>query len=219
MNIVFKKNENLIIYGTDTFGFLAYSYFLKFSDYKNILFFDDYQNNLPTRLKNKFINKPNLNSYKNFDLFIAIGYKKLNTIRAKIFEKYFDILNIISFVHPSVELHNNKLGRNCFIMENVSFALNNKIGNSNIFWSGTTIGHDIIIKSHNFFSGSVTVSGNVKIGNNNFFGINVGIIGDKKIGNYCMIDAGEIIKKNLINYSFVNKDLNFKKILNSKIFL
>ena len=154
---------------------------------------------------------------KDFDFFLAIGYSKLNLVRQKFYE-YFKRKNFpfINFVHPNVNNYSSKIGKNNFIMENVSINPYTSLGNNNIIWSSTIIGHHNKVGSHNFFSGNSTISGNSLIENNCFFGVNSCTKDNIKIKAFSFIDAGEFVNKSLKKYTFFNSIHNSRDKINTK---
>ena len=214
--------KKLIIFGNSLMSEIVYYYFKNFSEYSNseILFSCD---------KKFLINKSKFNcevidtkkllklQKKDFDIFIAIGYSKLNTIREK-FYKFFlkKNFNLINFIHPDAKVYCKKIGINNFIMDNVSINPYTYIGDNNIIWSSTTIGHHNKIKSNNFFSGNTTISGNSEIMNNCFFGVNSCTKDNIKIANYCFIDAGEYVFNSIKNFTFYNEIHNKNNKIKTK---
>lgn len=217
--------KKLVIFGNSLMSEVAYYYFLNFSDYGKgeIIFSCD----------KKFINSKKkfncdvisrealINLKKNtFEIFIAIGYSKLNKTR-EFFFNYFlkKNFNFTNFIHPSSKTYAKKLGKNNFIMDNVSINPYSEIKDNNIIWSSTVIGHHNKIGSNNFFSGNCTISGNSKIDNNIFFGVNSCTKDNLKIGSFSFIDAGEYVNNSIKKYSFVNKTFNLNNKIKTNQFL
>jgi len=130
-----------------------------------------------------------------FKMFIAIGYKKLNTIRA---DKYNEAKSkgyaLISYVSSkAIHWGDTGIGDNCFILENQVIQPSVKIGNDVVLWSGNHFGHDVTIGDHCWISSHVVVSGGVTIGPYTFIGVNATIRDDVTIGRECIIGAGATI--------------------------
>ena len=205
-------DKNLLIFGNSIMAEVVFSYFSKYSNYKKIIFCAEKKY---IKKGNKFISNvlpidEALKLNKKFhDVFIAIGYSKMNTVREKFvnffLKKNFSVTN---FIHPNNNIFLKNLGVNNFIMENVSINPYTKIGNNNFFWSSVVIGHHNLIGSNNFFSGNVTVSGNSRIKNNCFFGVNSCTKDGVIIDDYSFIDAGEYVTNNLKKFFFYNKKVN-----------
>ena len=101
-----------------------------------------------------------------FNMFIALGYSKLNEIRKVKFEKALEKgYELASYVDSSVQLHeNNSIGRNCFIFEDNTIQPYVEIGDNVILWSGNHVGHHSKIQCHTFIASHVVISGHVEIG-------------------------------------------------------
>ena len=153
---------------------------------------------------------------RSFNVFIAIGYSKLNKIREKFFKILKKKYNIVNFIHPDASCYQKNLGINNFIMDNVSINPYTKIGDNNIFWSNCVIGHHTIIKNNNFFSGNTTISGNCEIKDNCFFGVNSSVKDSIKIESASFVDAKKYISKNLKKDIFYNQSINPKFLINTK---
>ena len=209
--------KKLIIFGNSILSEIASFYFTKFSNYE-ISYYAADKEFITSKLflGKKILSVPELLKIdrKQYDLFIAIGYRNLNTVR----EKYYNFFksnkfNFASFIHPNSKVYSSKLGSNNFIMENVSLNPYSEIGNNNIFWSSSIIGHHSKIGSHNFFSGNSTISGNCEIKSRCFWGVNSCCKDSVKINNYCFIDANQYVNSSLQKYTFYNLDINNKKII------
>ena len=130
-----------------------------------------------------------------FKMFIAIGYKKLNTIRA---DKYNDAkrkgYELISYLSSkAIHWGDTEIGDNCFILENQVIQPSVRIGNDVVLWSGNHFGHDVVIGDHCWISSHVVVSGGVAIGPYTFIGVNATIRDHVGIGRECIIGAGATI--------------------------
>ncbi len=193
--------RNLVIIGTGLFPEVARCYFDELSDYKVIAFacHEKYRDTdeiygLPLISIEKL--QDSLTPEK-VDIFIGIGYQKMNQARERVFlEMKEQNYNIASFCHPDVHLWDNiKLGENTFIFEDNTIQPFVEIGDNTILWSGNHIGHHSIIGNHCFISSHVVISGSCKVGDNVFIGVNATLHDSITIGNYGLIGAGAIINK------------------------
>ena len=130
-----------------------------------------------------------------FKMYVAIGYTKLNTVRA---EKYHEAkkkgYNLVSYISSKITKWKNlQIGDNCFIFENQVFQPWTKIGNNVIIWSGNHFGHNVIVGNHVFIASHVVLSGGVQVGDFCFLGINSTIKDSIKIAPKCIIGAGALI--------------------------
>ena len=99
------------------------------------------------------------------------------------------LLNISS----KASIFTNKIGENCFILEDNTIQPYVEIGNNVTLWSGNHIGHHSIIRDHCFITSHVVVSGGVEIGENTFIGVNATLRDHIKIGKSNVIGAGALI--------------------------
>lgn len=201
--------KKLVIFGNEKMAQLALFYFTNDSEYDVVAFTVDrkYLNNkeflgLPVipfeEVNERFPNE-------DFSMFIAIGYKKLNTLReGKYNEAKEKGYKLVSYVSSKLTSWGDTvIGDNCFILENQVLQPYVKIGNNVIIWSGNHFGHDVEIGNHTWLSSHIICSGYVKVGSNCFIGINATIRDDVKIGNESIIGAGAL----------VNKDVKAKSVL------
>jgi len=135
-----------------------------------------------------------------FDMFVPIGAKKLNGLRA---EKYFQAkekgYNLISYVSSkAVICPETKIGDNCFIFENNVVQPFVSIGNNVVLWSGNHIGHHTSIGDHCFVTSHVVISGRVTVEPYCYFGVNSTVRDGLNIKEKCIIGAGALILKNTL---------------------
>lgn len=215
--------KKLIIFGNSIFAEVAYFYFKNYSNY-DVIFFASEKKYINEKKKFgiKVISLEELLKIKKKDyfLFVAIGYSKMNIVR----EKYYKFFKkkkykLASFIHPHAHVYSSKIGDHNFIMENVSLNPNSEIKSNNIIWSSAILGHHSKLGSNNFLSGNSTISGGCNIKDNCFFGVNSSVKDRINIKNSCFIDASEYVNKNLDNNIYFNSKINPKQILKTdKIF-
>lgn len=197
--------KKLIIFGTGAFGEIANFYFTHDSDYE-VAAFTVSQESFNEK---KFGDLPVVPFEKiesiyppdEYSMFIAIGYNKMNKIRAKFFtESKNKGYNLVSYVNSKATTWKDlTIGENCFILENNVIQPFVKIGNNVILWSGNHIGHHSIISDHCFISSHVVISGFVKVGLYSFLGVNSTIRDGIEIAPECLIGANTVILKNTKN--------------------
>ncbi len=131
-----------------------------------------------------------------YELFVAIGYSKVNTIRR---DKYFEAkakgYTLPSYIHSSCTVSNPKMGENCFVQEKNVIQPFVTIGNNVMFWVGNAIGHYVVIEDHCAITSHVVVCGGVTVKEGAFIGVNATIRDYISIGRYGVIGAGAIILK------------------------
>ncbi len=194
-----EMKKKLIIFGTGQIAQLAHYYFLNDSQYDICCFTID-QNYIT---ETTFCSLPVYSfeiiekkySPSEHDLFIALSYSELNSIRkAKYLEAKSKGYNLASYVSSySTVLNDFNIGENCFILEDNTIQPFARIGNNVTLWSGNHIGHHSSIGDHSFVSSHVVISGGVQIGDQCFLGVNSTIRDHITIGNKTIVGAGALV--------------------------
>ena len=132
-----------------------------------------------------------------FQMFIAVGYAKVNAVRTTKYEaakaKGYEL---ISYVSSKATIWTDlSIGENCFILEDNTIQPFVKIGNNVTLWSGNHIGHHATIGDNCFITSHVVISGGVNIGKNCFIGVNATIRDHINIADKSVIAAGAILMK------------------------
>lgn len=190
--------KKLIIFGIGEQAEMAYFYFTNDSDYEIVAFTvnQDYINqeslfNLPII---PFETLTQSHKTSEYDIFIAIGYSKVNKIRT---QKYLECkekgYKVASYVSSKATNFATSIGENCFILEDNTLQPYVTIGNNVTLWSGNHIGHHSIIEDHCFITSHVVVSGGCTIGNSSFIGVNATLRDHITIGKSNVIGAGALI--------------------------
>ena len=195
--------KNLVIVGTGLFAQLSKDYFEEYSEYKVLAF----ACHLEFKKSDNIYGLPlitiedldELNPNSKNDIFVAIGYAKMNRIREKVYNgiKQKDY-KLASFVHPDIKIWpTTKIGDNVFIFENYTIQPYTEIGSNTIMWRGNHLGHHSTIGKNCFISSHVVISGSCKIGNNVFVGVNATMHDQVVIGNYVMVGSDTSIHKSV----------------------
>jgi sugar O-acyltransferase (sialic acid O-acetyltransferase NeuD family) len=123
-----------------------------------------------------FENIDQLYSPNEYKFFAPMSPNKMNRLREQI---YFEIkakgYELISYISSKATLFENKIGDNCFILENNTIQPFTTIGNNVILWSGNHIGHHSVIKDHIMFTSHVVLSGHCVVENYCTLGVNATI--------------------------------------------
>jgi sugar O-acyltransferase (sialic acid O-acetyltransferase NeuD family) len=156
-----------------------------------------------------------------FDMFIAIGYHEMNSLRElkcnEAIDKGYTLINIIS---PNCKLpKHTKIGYNCFIMPPAIIHPCVSIGNNVFVWSGGLIGHHSIINDNVWITSCANIGGNVSIGKNTFIAINATIGHSVAIGANCFLGANSLVTKKLEDDKVVIAESSKPIKLTSKQFL
>ena len=188
--------KKLIIFGCSEIAHFAKFYFNQTDEYSVIavtidgnFISDSVFEGLPVV---PFEDMPSLYGNAEHDLFIAIGYSKLNSLRkAKFLEAKTMGYSCPSYISPQATILNQfNFGENCFILEDNTIQPFVSIGDNVTLWSGNHIGHHSTIKSHSFITSHSVISGGVEIGEQCFVGVNSTLRNHIKIGDRCVIGAG-----------------------------
>jgi len=131
------------------------------------------------------------------DVFVAIGYGKMNKLRAEKFAAVKTLgYSTARYVSSrAITWPGLLIGENTFIMEANVIQPFASIGANTIIWSGNHIGHHSRIGDHCFLASHVIVSGNVEIGDHCFVGVNATLRDGVKIAPRCLIGAGALLVK------------------------
>ena len=162
--------------------------------------------------KKKFIKKKKIISYEiikkikkkeEYVLFVSLGYSNMNKNRETIYKRAInDGFKLTNIIHPKAVIpKKTKVGKNCFIMNDVHIHPCVKIGNNNFIWSGAILCHHVKVGNNCWFTSGSSVAGITKVGNNCFFGVNASITNNLKIGNEVFIGARTLVSKSLKNKS------------------
>ena len=108
-----------------------------------------------------------------YKLFAPMIGTRMNKFREKIYNEGKSMgYDFISYISSKATFFNNKIGDNCFILENNTIQPFTTIGNNVILWSGNHIGHHSVIKDHVFFTSHVVLSGHCTIESYSILGVN-----------------------------------------------
>lgn len=132
-----------------------------------------------------------------YKMFVAMGAKKVNLVRAGIYEdakrKGYELITYVS--SKCTHWGDTKIGDNCFIFEDNTIQPFVTIGNNVVLWSGNHIGHSSYIGDHTFITSHVVVSGHVHVSPYCYVGVNATLRDGIDIGEACVIGAGALIMK------------------------
>ena len=153
--------------------------------------------NIPTEKYSENLNKK-------IPIFVAIGYKELNKIRSQ----KIDFLKARGWKFANIicsNIHNELLGGNIFVANNVSIQPYSQIYSGNFIWDNCVIGHHSRIEEHNWITSGSVIGGYSTLGKNCFLGINTSISHMISIGDFSFIGASTLISQDIKNNSVVIK--------------
>ncbi len=194
--------KKAIIFGTGTLAELVSFYLEHDSPYEVVAFCSTEPDS------ESFCEKPLVDFStveKNFhpekhDMFVAIGYRKMNELRKKFCEEArVKGYKLLSYISSKATFWNksNIIGDNVFIFENNNIQPFVNIGDGVICWSGNHIGHHSKIGAYAFLTSHVVISGFCTVGEQSFLGVNSTIVDNIMIGNKVLVGAGAVVNKSL----------------------
>jgi sugar O-acyltransferase (sialic acid O-acetyltransferase NeuD family) len=131
------------------------------------------------------------------EMFVAVGYAKVNRVRAAICEeakaKGYSLITYVS--SQATTWGDTKIGENVFVFEDNTIQPFVEIGDDCVLWSGNHIGHHARIGAHCFITSHVVVSGHVTIGPYSFLGVNATFRDAISVGEGNVVGAGALIMK------------------------
>jgi sugar O-acyltransferase (sialic acid O-acetyltransferase NeuD family) len=131
------------------------------------------------------------------DMFVAVGYAKVNRVRAAICDeakaKGYALISYVS--SKATTWGDTRIGENCFVFEDNTIQPFVTIGDDCVLWSGNHIGHHATIGDHCFITSHVVVSGHVTIGSYSFLGVNATFRDAITVGEANVVGAGALIMK------------------------
>ena len=193
--------SKVVVFGTGSFAQVVHFYLTHDSDHEVVAF----------TVHEKYLNRDEVfglplvafeNLQRDFSpdsikMYVAVGYKNVNQLRAGIYEeaksKGYDLITYVS--SRCTHWGDTVIGDNCFIFEDNTIQPFVRIGNDVVIWSGNHIGHHVTIGDHCFISSHVVISGHAVVGPYCFLGVNSTIRDNVQIGKSCIIGAGSIIMK------------------------
>lgn len=197
-----QKTKKLVIFGTAAIAEVVYWYFKEDSEYEPVAFcVNRERKDKDTLLDLPVVAYEEVNALyppSEFEMYIAIGYTKLNKVRIDL---YHDAkakgYTLATYIHSKIkQWPNNKFGDNTFIYEDNTIQPYVEIGSNVVLWSGNHIGHHSKIGDHCFLTSHVVVSGFVNIGEATFIGVNATLRDSINIGNRNVLGAGTLILGN-----------------------
>lgn len=190
--------EKVIIFGEGNIQEMAFFYLQREEKYEVCAFTADkifiksdmYMNRPMIPFENIEVVYPPI-KYK---MFIPMGYKRNNHLRAEKYEMAQKKgYGFITYISPKATYYGTPVGDNCFILENSIIQPFSKIGSNTILWSGSHIGHHSCIGNHCFLAPCATVCGGTEIGDYSFIGANATVRNEIKIAEDNIIGAGAVI--------------------------
>lgn len=191
---------NVVIFGTELVAELAHYYLTNDSEHTVVAFTvnkryikTDTFCGLPVV---PFEEIETLYPKTDYKLFAPLSERKMNEIRAKVYGEIKALgYEMISYISSKATVLTDKIGDNCFILEDNTIQPFVTIGNDVVLWSGNHIGHHSEIKDHVYFTSHVVLSGRCVVGDFSFFGVNATIRDGCQIGEGTLVAMGSNVTK------------------------
>jgi sugar O-acyltransferase (sialic acid O-acetyltransferase NeuD family) len=195
----------LVIFGAGTLARLARAYFARDTDYQVTActvhrehIASAQMNGLPTVPFEEIAQRYPPEEHS---LFVAVGYTRVNSRRAEIFEQClalgYDLATVVSSrSHCWDDL---RIGRNCMVFDGVVIEPNVEIGDDVVVWSGAQISHDTSVGDHCFLGPNAVLLGDVTVEPRSFVGGNATVRNGVTIAADCVVGAGTVIKRDTVS--------------------
>lgn len=198
------KTKKAVIFGTADFAQVALVYLRADSPYEVAAFTVHRQYIEETDLLGlpvvPFEELPDRFPPSEYEIFVAIGFKRVNKLRAEMVElcrqQGYTLLSYIN--SQAVHFGEIEIGDNTFVFEHNTIQPFVKIGDNTILWSGNHIGHHTKIGNNCFLASHIVISGRVTIGDNCFIGVNATFRDGVTVAAESVIGAGASIMKDTV---------------------
>lgn len=132
---------------------------------------------------------------------IGIGYLGKGTLRRKLYEKLKEIGYLLPIVcDPSAVLSKNvEIEEGTFIGKGAIVNAGAMVGKMCIINSGAIVEHDCFVGEFSHIAVGTVLCGDVFVGNDTLVGANATVIQGRRIDSGCIIGAGEVVRKNVVN--------------------
>lgn len=198
-----KKNKKIVIFGCESFAEIVYYYFTHDSEYEVIAFtvtgshIQEDKRTLFDLPVVPFEDVQDMYPPSEFSMYVAVGYVNVNKTRERFFhEAKAKGYSLATYVSTKATVFTDKIGENCFILEDNTVQPFVTIGDDVICWSGNHIGHHSKIEDHCYITSHVVISGHCCIKERSFLGVNATLRDNITIAEDNVIGAGAVILKN-----------------------
>ncbi|GHV57584.1 hypothetical protein FACS189460_4390 [Deltaproteobacteria bacterium] len=197
------KKTDLLLFGTGKIARMIYSYITDdpAADYRVAGFCLDAAYWRPGELFGlpvvKFEEAPALFPPDNNKILVAIGYQRMNSLRAeKCLAARASGYELASFIHSGADVSSRaKIGPNCVVLDNVSVEPFAELGENVFLHCQVTIAHNAKVAANTWVASGTVIGGNSRVGPNCFLGINVTIGHNLTVGAENFIGAGAVLTR------------------------
>uniref|UniRef100_A0A6C0M023 Hexapeptide repeat-containing transferase n=1 Tax=viral metagenome TaxID=1070528 RepID=A0A6C0M023_9ZZZZ len=135
-------------------------------------------------------------------LFAPLSGKNLNKIRESVYnEGKIKGYKFYTYLSSKATILTEKIGENCFILEDNTIQPYVEIGNNCVLWSGNHIGHHSKIEDHVFITSHCVISGNCIIKSHSWLGVNCTLRDGLIIENGTLIAMSASVTKNTVAFT------------------
>ena len=193
----------MLIFGAKGFAIEVLDILYENQYKKNIVFYDDINNDLNGKLYAKYLvlkNKIEVQDFflKNGPSFtIGIGNSNLRENIYKQFKNIGGKLTSTISSNTAIGHYDTKIDFGCNILSGVKISNSVSIGKGCLIYYNSIITHNCVIGDFVEISPSVNILGHVEICRNTHIGANVTILPNIKIGKNSIIGAGSVVTKNV----------------------
>lgn len=132
---------------------------------------------------------------------VGIGYLGKSDLRKNIYNKLKEIgYNLPVVCDPSAILASGvSVGEGTFIGKGAILNTDSQVGKMCIINTGTIVEHDCKVGDFSHVAVGTVLCGEVSVGKQAFIGANATVIQGRKVADGCIVGAGEVIRKNVMN--------------------
>ncbi|MDP4276028.1 MAG: acetyltransferase [Bacteroidota bacterium] len=131
-----------------------------------------------------------------FDMFVAIGYRKMNRTRGEVIEQAMrNGYHLISYISSKAICHTAEIGCNAFICDGCYIGKGASIGMGCFLNALAIVGHRCKVGNNVFIAASVVIGGDVTVEDNCFIGQNTTVANGLTIGWQSFVGAASFINK------------------------
>jgi sugar O-acyltransferase (sialic acid O-acetyltransferase NeuD family) len=205
--------SNVVIFGTRDFASLAHFY-LRHDSPHNVVAFTVHRQYMPG--SGEFEGLPVV-AFEELELrfppdrvsaFAPLSHRRMNRLREEIYLAFKSKgYRFVSYVSSrATRFPNNRIGENCFILEDNTIQPFASIGDNVVLWSGNHIGHHTTIHDHVFVTSHAVISGHCVIGAHSFLGVNCTIKDQVTLAEGTLVGMGAMVGRNTEPWTIYKAD-------------
>lgn len=135
---------------------------------------------------------------EDFSVILGIGYTKMNTLRAKLYNLCKEAgYEVGSYISSKALVLSYEIGEGTFVCPGVVIGPDCKLGKGNYLASSAVLTHDNTLGNFNFISTNAVFGGFAKVEDNCFIGLHSTIKDDVTIANDNLIGAAANVLKSI----------------------